>query len=76
MTERKIRTWKVEGVVPAEYSEENKFGRTWNVNKNLEVFAETLEQVVDAVRERYPHIVLHKVMGDRWASDVIVVGEA
>lgn len=66
----KMRTWKVEGVVPGEMN-----GRPWNKNLNLEVFAFTLEEAVRGVREKYPDIALHKVMGDRWAQDVIVVGQ-
>jgi hypothetical protein len=72
--ETKLRTWKVEGVVPAEAAS----GRAWNRNVNIEVFALalTLEEVVEAVRQRFPDITLHKVIGDRWAQDVIVLGPA
>lgn len=68
MAER-LRTWRVEGVIPKESS-----GRTYNANINLIVYALTLEEVVIAVREKHPDITLIKIMGDRWADDVIVVG--
>lgn len=64
-----LRTWRVEGVIPKESS-----GRSYAANINLIVYARTLEEVVTAVREKHPDITLIKIMGDRWAQDVIVVG--
>lgn len=68
MPDRGLRSWRVEATEPAENG-----GRKYNRNVNLIVYALSLEEVVTAVRERHPEITLHKVMGDRWAEDVIVV---
>ena len=66
----RLRTWKVEGTIP--YKPPNG-GRGYAKNLNLEVFALTLEEVVQAVRKRYPDITLYAIKGDRWAESVIVV---
>ena len=65
----KLRTWQVEGVVQVQ----REGGKPWGQNQNLIVYALTLEEAVAAVRAKYPDITLIKVMGDRWAHDVIVV---
>jgi hypothetical protein len=68
MTTTKYRTWRVEGTLPTEGG-----GRTYKRNVNLIVYALTLEEAVASVREKYGDITFIKVMGDRWADDVLVV---
>lgn len=65
----KTYTWRVEAVVPIAET-----GRTWNNNINIQVIAPTMQEAIDAMKERYPEVTFIKVMRDRWIEDVIVVG--
>jgi hypothetical protein len=67
VADERLRTWRVEGVLPKIE------GRSYAKNVNIIVYALTLEEVVTEVRDKYPDITLYKVMGDRWAEDVLVV---
>jgi hypothetical protein len=46
--------------------------RDYRKNLNIWVFATTFDIAYQKVRESYPQATIWKIMGDRWASDVIV----
>ena len=68
MNMHQLRTWNVEGVLPATESTEHRY----NKNVNLEVIALSLEDAVAAVKERYPTFQFAKVMTSRWIEAVII----
>ena len=64
--ETKTYSWRVEATIPAETS-----GRPYRANINLQVIADTLEEAVEATKQRYPDVRFVKVMTDRYIADVI-----
>lgn len=61
-------TWNVEGTKSVPHSNGNSYQR----NISYQVFSETLEGAIQAVRDRDADFVFVKVFRDRWVEDVIV----
>lgn len=45
---------------------------TYRRNLNIWVFATSFDNAYQQVRDTYPKATIWKIMGDRWATDVIV----
>jgi hypothetical protein len=65
MTEKRF-LWHVEAVLPPDDN------RKWAKNLNVQVFVPTLEQAIEAVRERYPQVTFIKVLRERWVDEVLI----
>ena len=60
---KEVRLWEIQG-------EEAVEGRSWAVRRNLNVLAETLEQAVRHVRDKYPNFKLYQVVCRSTGRDV------
>lgn len=60
-----MKLWHVE-------ASEKPDDQSYRRNLNIWVFATTFDEAYRKVREDYPTATIWKIMGDRWATDVIV----